>query len=413
MNLYTLTSLMHGEMMPSAATEPFIRQIEEALGRPIVCKDDDFRDYGTSGDDVIYVRTGGTEGLFKQLFWHDGQVAIPQPVRLLTSGQSNSLAASMEILAWLNQHGVSGRIIHGSLPTILDGLTSQGSAVDQTPIRTVNPHAQLAGRRLGVIGHPSDWLISSDVDYADALEQLGVDLIDIPMDAFTARIGHSSRAPIESLDLHALNPPRYGRKLDKDDFSGALDIYCALEATVREYALDGLTLRCFDLLSSVGNTGCLGLAILNARGITATCEGDIPTLLTMDLVRCLCGTSAFQANLSRIDRSEGLFAHCTVPLDLVDSYTYDTHFESGIGVAVHGEFSPGPATLFKLSADLRHFIAEDVMLKANAYGANLCRTQVIVQTDRLADYLLREPLGNHHVILPGHRAERLRAVLGR
>ena len=35
-----------------------------------------------------------------------------------------------------------------------------------------------------------------------------------------------------------------------------------------------MTVRCFDLLGRIGTTGCLALAILNAEGIPAACEGD-------------------------------------------------------------------------------------------------------------------------------------------
>lgn len=46
---------------------------------------------------------------------------------------------------------------------------------------------------------------------------------------------------------------------------GAINIYAALKSLVAEYDLSGLTLRCFDLLDALGNTGCLALALLNSE----------------------------------------------------------------------------------------------------------------------------------------------------
>ncbi len=182
-----------------------------------------------------------------------------------------------------------------------------------------------------------------------------------------------------------------------------MDIYCAMKTLVKRYGLAGVSLRCFDLLTALGNTGCMALAILNSQGVVATCEGDIPTLLSMCIAQRKFGISGFQANLSRIDGDKMLFAHCTVPLNMVEEYSYDTHFESGIGVAVHGVLPAGAARIFKLSPDCSEMFLEDVEILENQYNDCLCRTQILVDAPGLADYFLRFPIGNHHVIIPERR----------
>ena len=310
--LYTLTSGLHGEMAPDARREPFIQALEAALGTPFDCRGDDFRGYGQAdAPEVIYIRTGGTEGLFLEKVaprlaraWAQGTNATgKQPVRLLASGQSNSLAASMEILSWLRQRGFAGEILHGRPADIAArlraGAAENGSPTAETAfLQPVSFGRILAGRRFGVIGKPSDWLISSDVDYTAARDVLGAELIDIPIKELVEEARKGSWTLPEGFSLNALNAPRYGRKLDESDFRGALAIYGALRRLVARYRLDGLTLRCFDLLDVLHNTGCLALAILNAEGITATCEGDIPALLSMAVVRERTGSAAFQVNLT-------------------------------------------------------------------------------------------------------------------
>ena len=39
--------------------------------------------------------------------------------------------------------------------------------------------------RLGVVGKPSDWLIASHVNYADVLERMNIELVDIPISEMT------------------------------------------------------------------------------------------------------------------------------------------------------------------------------------------------------------------------------------
>jgi L-fucose isomerase-like protein len=184
---------------------------------------------------------------------------------------------------------------------------------------------------------------------------------------------------------------------------------------VQKYQLQGLTIRCFDLLTAVHNTGCLALARMNSEGLCAGCEGDVPTLLTMMFSRAVTGISGFQANPAHINPETGemLFAHCTIPFNMVERFELDTHFESGIGVGIRGYQKPGPVTIFKVSGNLsRYFLAEGQLLRCEG-KPDLCRTQQVIQLNNpeQARYFLTDPIGNHHVIVPGHIGEIMTELL--
>lgn len=379
-SIYTLTSQLHDEKAVSANTQAFLSSLN------IECdlRGADFSDYGQAVLSLIYVRTGGTEGIFKSLLPQIKQSG--KPVYLLTSGTNNSLAASMEILSFMQQNHMQGEILHGSAQYI-------GSRIENL-IRLEQARLQLQGCRLGVIGQPSDWLISSAADYEAVRNRLGIEIIDIPLDEVLTALGTT--------------------KIDGGK-EGALLIYEALRKVVDKYQLKGFTLRCFDLLSVLHNTGCLALARLNVEGLVAGCEGDVPAMLSMMVVRSLFGISGFQCNPAHIDVETGemMLAHCTIPLDMVTRYELDTHFESGIGVGIRGYMPEGPVTLFKVSGDLtRHFVAEGQLLRCEA-RPNLCRTQAVVQLSNPQDarYFLTHPIGNHHILLPGHHASLLSSLL--
>ena len=378
--IYTLTSELHDEKAVSAVTNEFL----ESIGISYDLKGSDYSDYGTSILSLIYVRTGGTEGIFKQLL-PELQTKSSRPFYLLTSGKSNSLAASMEILSCLRQHGIRGEIIHGSTAYIAQRIRLL-EIVEQAC-------RQLQGSRLGIIGQPSDWLISSHADKAVVRERLGIELVDIPMQTLIDKVGNAC----------------------EDVMSGALRIYEALKDIVRDYRLQGFTLRCFDLLTAVKNTGCLALAKLNSEGYVAGCEGDVPAMLSMMIVRSLLGVSGFQANPASIDPETGemLFAHCTIPLDMVEDYEFDTHFESGIGVGIRGYMKESPVTIFKLAGDLsRYFVAEGTLVR-NQAKPDLCRTQQVIQLSDKSQtaYFLTNPIGNHHIIMPGSHRVLIDALL--
>ena len=393
--IYTLTSALHDEASVARITDGFLADIFPEGGYDF--PGSDFSGFGSGALDLIFVRTGGTEGIFKPLLPELTARGVRR-FHLLTSGKSNSLAASMEILSYLRQQGLEGEIIHGATATVRRRIAELA--------RVAEAREKLRGTCLGVIGKPSDWLIASDADYRKVYERLGIWLEDIPMEELLEAIRNASGE--EAL------PDKPMSEEVKKAFPGAVEIHEALKSIVMEHNLNGLTLRCFDLLTSVGNTGCLALARLNAQGIPAGCEGDVPALLSMTIARAATGVSGFQANPSRIDPETGemLFAHCTVPLDIVSSYDYDTHFESGIGVGIRGRFEVGPVTVFKVSGDLsRHFVAEGI-LTGNQAEPDLCRTQVLLRLDPAeARYFLTEPIGNHHIIIPGRHKAVLEEIL--
>ena len=392
--IFTLTSSLHDEKSVDRITAEFIGGIQAALGEKTDWAGYDWSSYGSRPVDIIFVRTGGTEGQFRKL--------LPRLTEqgggrffLLASGKSNSLAASMEILSYLRQQGLSGEILHGPVEHIALRI-KEIIAVERARVK-------LASTILGVIGQPSDWLISSQSDYDKVIRKSGICLIDIPMEELTDAIGKArcdEPAPKASQEV-------------KEGWNGAVKIYEALKGIIGDYHLTGFTLRCFDLLTSVRDTGCLALARLNAEGFPAGCEGDIPALLSMTIARALTGLSGFQANPSRIDPVTGriVFAHCTVPLDLTDGYTFDTHFESGIGVGIRGHIPEGPVTVFKVNGDFSEMAAFEGIIEKNLCENDLCRTQIeVTLEDGAASYFLTRPIGNHHIIIPGHHKAALKAL---
>ena len=100
-----------------------------------------------------------------------------------------------------------------------------------------------------------------------------------------------------------------------------------------------------------------------------------------------------------------ILAHCTLPLDMVDKYYLDTHFESGIGVAVKGYLKEEKVTIFKLSRNLKDYFVTSGRILRNLEESNLCRTQIEVAVDCGINYFLTRPYGNHHVVIYGDHVD--------
>jgi L-fucose isomerase-like protein len=351
-----------------------------------------FVSYQKSEANIFFIETGGTEQPFLKI-----QGNFRPPYYLLTTRHRNSLAAALEICAYLSLKNLPYEIFHGSPEEVAPKL------------QKVFPDfcKDKDGYRLGVIGKPSSWLIASDLNRDLAQKRYRATIINIDYDEFVGEIDKKTFADNEKVQ-------QIRKKLANNEYlEGALHIYGAIKRLILKYDLQGFSIRCFDLLTIYRNTACLALAMLNGEGISAGCEGDLPLLLAMHLVKRLLSLDSFQANPSSIDEVKQTitFAHCTVPFSMCQSHVFMTHFESGLGIGVRGEMPLGPCTVFRLSGNLNKALIEEGEIVANLALENLCRTQIVVKMNDGLEKILRHPLGNHHLIMFGHHKQRLGTAL--
>ncbi len=340
---------------------------------------------------IVYVASGGTAGMFKEAL-----PSLKEPVILITSGSDNSLSASMEMMTYMANEGKKGRLLHGSKAEV-------AAALDQIYCAAQTKRA-LKGIRLGLIGKPSDWLISTHIDYAALRKTIGIEVIDIDMTELLNEIKKKSY-PDNASSRSLMN-----QDFNKEQIIGALEIYGAFSRIVNKYQLDGFSVRCFDLLTSVKNTGCLGLALLNQEGIYSGCEGDLPSLISMAILGKISNQPVFQCNPSRVNsqKNEIIFAHCTLPLNMPVSYKLDTHFESGIGVAIAGDIPSGSATIFKATGMLDRYFISGAVIKESLQECNLCRSQIRLHCDVEIEKFFNTPVGNHYLICLGNYTAHLK-----
>jgi len=95
--------------------------------------------------------------------------------------------------------------------------------------------------------------------------------------------------------------------------AAAARVHPVLADQVRRHRLDALTVRCFDLVSQLGTSGCLALAELNDAGVTAGCEGDLPSTVAMVWTRMLLDETPWMANPVQLDLDEGRLPRRAVP----------------------------------------------------------------------------------------------------
>lgn len=366
--------------IPSYSAD-FLKALSEAVGEEVVCAEmDEVKEQALP---IYFIASGGAEPGFKGCYEQ-----TKEPYILLTTPAYNSLAASMEIMGFLQERDLKGEILHGSVETIAKRLKVLKQVADAKE--------KLNGMRLGCYGEPGG-LIASNAD-AEALKAAcGMETIVYDLDVLIEEYhkgGYPENQYTEDLKSKGYIP---------EEVEKALNLYGALKRLIERDNLQAVTVRCFDLLTAIETTGCLALAILNAEGIPAACEGDQKSLVSMAILQTLTGVSGFMANPSCMDpeTSEIIFAHCTLPIDMPDTYALTTHFESGIGVAVTCDIAPQKMTIFKCDDTLKNFYAGRADLIETMHKPDLCRAQMKLRLEDGTGYFSSRPISNHHIICKG------------
>ena len=355
----------------------------------------------------MLVGTGGTEAEILRLHAVRQATAPGDPLLLVTHPAHNSLPAALEALARLRQDGARGRIVHLPGPDDAPALARLSAAIDD-----LRAFRRLHRSRIGLVGAPSDWLVAS-VPSAEAVRRTwGPETVAVDLDGVLEATAEAADARTTALAASFGTGATATREPDAGAVRQAAGVFGALEDLAAGQRLDAVAVRCFDLVTRRGTSGCLALAELNDRGTVAACEGDLASAVAMLWVRELLGTASWMANPVHADPGSGLLrlAHCTIPRSLVAGFELRSHFESGKGVALAGSLPPGPVTLVRLGGRAleQAFVAEGHAVPATP-REDLCRTQVDVTLapGEVAELLAR-PLGNHLVLVPGNWAARLR-----
>ena len=357
------------------------------------------------------ISTGGVENIFLDLLKRN---LVGTNVTLIADGRFNSLAASMEILTYLNNNNIKAFIAYGSNEEISARL-KEHPHVDFVNEQCGSAALSLSGDKIAVFGEPSDWLIASNVDRDFLKQKFYIDFVDIPLDTLFRRFSLIDDNMVEFLAADFQAVTSRGETTERD-LLDSLKIYLAINQICQENNCTCATVRCFSIIEKLKATGCLALALLNDEGIDAACEGDLQSLLSMILVRRITGMPSFMANPSAMskDNHTTTFAHCTVPTTMCRRYGFRSHFESQCGLAVAGEFSPSEVyTIFKWGGEkLDRFFVEEAVSVVAPSNENLCRSQLTLNFYN-PEYMLNNPIGNHHIILKGAFADKLRTALKR
>ncbi|HIP88443.1 MAG TPA: hypothetical protein EYH24_00325, partial [Thermococcus paralvinellae] len=223
---------------------------------------------------VLYPLTGGTENSLKEF------AIYRKPVILFGDSFNNSMAAAIEIREYFRDRLIPSTLVTGyeELKAALLGYEDMKEMLDK-----------FLSLRLGLIGRISPWLIN---------EKFELPYVHISLKKFYEYYESVTEAEGWKAVEDVIAKAREIKEPNREDLVKAGRIYVALKRIVEDYRLDCFTMGCFDLIGKIRATPCLALALFNAEGIPAACEGELNALLGMALIRKFFNKPAFMGNIA-------------------------------------------------------------------------------------------------------------------
>ena len=326
----------------------------------------DFRDVDVI---VLYPVTGGTENPLKEFAYYR------KPIILFGDPFNNSIAAAIELREYFRDRLIPASLVKtfDELKAAILGYEDMGEILDK-----------FLGFRLGLIGRTSVWLIN---------EKFELPYVHISLKKFYEYYESITEAEGWKSVEEIIAKAKEIKEPQREDLVRAGRIYVALKKIIEDYNLDGLAIGCFEMLNKLKATPCLALAMLNAEGIPAACEGELNSLLGMMLIRKFFDKPAFIGNIADYGENHIILAHCTAPL--ISDYILRSHFESEKGVGVAVSLPKGKASLLKIRG--RKAVVAGVEVVEQERSEHRCRTQMKLKIEEAKDFI-DGTIGNHHLL---------------
>ena len=343
---------------------------------------------------ILIIATGGTEQIAKKIIQ-----SVSYPILLIATPKLNSLAASLEIYSIFK---------HKKVQFMFWDNTEECWPKIEEFIHFSSILQSVNNAKIGIIGKPSFWLLSSETitdfdPFKTSLKSISIEKL---LKEYKAKINTTERIELENFSKMFNELPA--------DFTKEYALYKVLERVSKKSNLQALTIQCFELLPH-NVTACLALALLPANGIIAGCEGDLEAIFTMYLIHLLTNKQPWMANPSRINIVENtiLFAHCTVDQKLCEKIQLDSHMESGLSIGIRGTLKKDIVTILRISMNQKKAqIVKAKIIDADMNDRTLCRTQIQVKLlDQTVNQWMKDTLGNHQIVVYGDHVDLVKNFL--
>ncbi len=183
--------------------------------------------------------------------------------------------------------------------------------------------------------------------------------------------------------------------------------------------LDALAVRCWpEFAQSFGISPCAAMSLLNAKGYTVGCEGDIEGTVSMLACNAITEQPAFLADLSQVNIEEdfALMWHCGVAAhtlrDGCSNCSLDPYFAGGKGVTADFVMKSGTITVMRMDSargQTRLFVASGTaMPMEKELKGTYCKVRFNKPIKEILNTVTSKGIAHHVSLIYGDYADAMK-----
>lgn len=228
-----------------------------------------------------------------------------------------------------------------------------GESIDNSWLQAVRMKAALNNAHVGLAGYRADGFFNLSVEDTYLFKNTGIlidhyELKDVMDEQDEQGLGFSV-SQIQDIFTCSDVTDIQVNKVSK--------LSNSIERFLINNKIDAMAIRCWpEFANAFGTSPCAAMSLLNGKGYTLGCEGDVEGTLSMLACNAISSIPAFLADLSQVNFEEdyALMWHCGVaPYPLWDKKSVrslDTYFAGGRGVTADFVMQSGPVTIMRIDS---------------------------------------------------------------
>ena len=235
-------------------------------------------------------------------------------------------------------------------------------------IKSLGAVNNLKNLRVAQIGKLATGHFNHMINEREIYKNLGVDVLrDYEIEDI---VELSEKIPEKEVEreMKSLKSSCAVKRIPEDKVFNSIRIYMGVKKICEENNYSAVALDCWSKLVPLKEmVGCLIISRLNSTGITAGCEADVLSTISMMILRLITGQVVALMDLPKFDYSDDslLLWHCgSAPVEIANErgVILDRHYcwDAAAGVNNCGPvtdmiFKKGEVTVFRLVKESKHF----------------------------------------------------------
>jgi L-fucose isomerase-like protein len=214
---------------------------------------------------------------------------------------------------------------------------------------------RLSRAKIGLLGYASMGMYTATFDHVSVRKLLGPEVDHLDQYVLVKEIDEVRKEDVDKQIEKAKNEWEITNSVTSEDLKITMKMYLALKKLVEEFGWDAVTVKCqYELSQYYKVTPCVPLSMLGV-GVTASCEGDIPLIVTQLMMHYLSGKTVSYGDIHNVNTKEKtvLMGACGyAPFNMaLGKPKVDKHTAIYVGLLNSTTYNTGKVTIARLASD--------------------------------------------------------------